>query len=133
VGQTAQAVENDKLESLTAAVIEALEDKKAQDILVIDVRGRCDFADRFVLASGRSDRQLKALSQSLAAVAHQYDLPAKVEGLGGMEWLLIDLGDIIVHLFLPDTRESFQLEHLWGKARKTDEPANSSDGVSDNS
>jgi ribosome-associated protein len=126
VGQTAQAVKNDKLESLTAAVIEALEDKKAQDILVIDVRGRCDFADRFVLASGRSDRQLKALSQSLAAVAHQYDLPARVEGLGGMEWLLIDLGDIIVHLFLPDTRESFQLEHLWGRARKAD-------GVSDNS
>jgi ribosome-associated protein len=124
VGQTAQAVENDKLESLTAAVIEALEDKKAQDILVIDVRGRCDFADRFVLASGRSDRQLKALSQSLAAVAHQHDLPARVEGLGGMEWLLIDLGDIIVHLFLPDTRESFQFEHLWGRTRKADGVSN---------
>ena len=131
MGHTTQAAENDQLESLTAAVIEALEDKKAQDILVIDVRGRCDFADRFVLASGRSDRQLKALSQSLVAVAHQYDLPAKVEGLGGMEWLLIDLGDIIVHLFLPDTRESFQLEHLWGKTRKADEIADSSNGVSD--
>jgi ribosome-associated protein len=126
VGHTTQAAENDQLESLTTAVIEALEDKKAQDILVIDVRGRCDFADRFVLASGRSDRQLKALSQSLAAVAHQYDLPARVEGLGGMEWLLIDLGDIIVHLFLPDTRESFQLENLWGRTRKAD-------GDSDNS
>ena len=126
MGQKAQAVENDQLESLTAAVIEALEDKKAQDILVIDVRGRCDFADRFILASGRSDRQLKALSQSLAAVAHQYDLSAKVEGLDGMEWLLVDLGDIIVHLFLPDTRESFQLEHLWGKTRKADEIADNS-------
>lgn len=130
MGQSAQAVENDKLESLTAAVIEALEDRKAQDILVIDVRGRCDFADRFVLASGRSDRQLKALSQSLAKVAHQYDLPARVEGLGGMEWLLVDLGDIIVHLFLPDTRESFQLEHLWGKTRKADESSDSSAGES---
>lgn len=118
--QTAQAVENDQLESLTAAVIEALEDKKAQDILVIDVRGRCDFADRFVLASGRSDRQLKALSQSLAAVAHQFDLPARIEGLDAMEWLLIDLGDIVVHLFLPDARESFQLEHLWGQSKKPD-------------
>ena len=131
MGQIAQTAENDQLESLTAAVIEALEDKKAQDILVIDVRGRCDFADRFVLASGRSDRQLKALSQSLAKVAHQYDLPARVEGLGGMEWLLIDLGDIIVHLFLPDTRESFQLEHLWGRSRKADGLPDSSDGVSD--
>jgi len=112
--------DNDRFESLTAAVIETLEDKKAQDILVIDVRGRCDFADRFVLASGRSDRQLKAMAQSLTAVAHQYDLPAKVEGLDAMEWLLVDLGDIVVHLFLPDVRESFQLEHLWGQARKTD-------------
>ena len=124
MGQTAQAIKNDQLESLTAAVIEALEEKKAQDIRVIDVRGRCDFAERFVLASGRSNRQLKALSQSLAAVAHQYELPARVEGLDAMEWLLVDLGDIVVHLFLPDVRESFQLEHLWGQTKKTDGVSN---------
>ena len=118
--QTEQAVENNHFEALTAAVIEALEDKKAQDILVIDVRGRCDFADRFVLASGRSDRQLKALAHSLASVAHEYGLSAKIEGLDGMEWLLVDLGDIIVHLFLPDTRESFQLERLWGQSKRSD-------------
>jgi len=103
------------LEKLTKAVIEALEDKKAQDVLVIDVRGRCDFADRFVLATGRSDRQIKALSQSLIEVAHVFELPGKVEGLEAMEWLLVDLGDIIVHLFLPEVRESFQLERLWGQ------------------
>ena len=124
--QAAQVVKDNNFEALTAAVIEALEDKKAQDILVIDVRGRCDFADRFVLASGHSNRQLKALSQSLTAVAHQYELPAKVEGLDAMEWLLVDLGDIVIHLFLPDVRESFQLEHLWGQTKKTD-------GVSSNS
>ena len=117
--QVVQVVKNDQLESLTAAVIEALEEKKAHNILVIDVRGRCDFADRFVLASGHSNRQLKALSQSLVVVAHQYGLPAKVEGLDAMEWLLVDLGDIIVHRFLPDVRESFQLEHLWGQAKET--------------
>lgn len=133
MGLSAQAAEKDQFESLTTAVIEALEDKKAQDILVIDVRGRCDFADRFVLASGRSDRQLKALSQSLAAVAHQYGLSAKVEGLDAMEWLLVDLGNIVVHLFLPDARESFQLENLWGKAGKVDAIANSPDGDSYNS
>jgi ribosome-associated protein len=120
VKQATQVVENRHFESLTAAVIEALEDKKAQDILVIDVRGRCDFTDRFVLASGRSNRQLKALSQSLAAVAHQFDSPARIEGLDAMEWLLIDLGDIVVHLFLPDARESFQLERLWGQSKKPD-------------
>jgi len=106
-----------RLEKLTAAVVEALDDMKAQDVLVIDVQGRCDFADRFVLATGRSDRQIKALSQTLIAVAHRFDLPGKVEGLGAMEWLLVDMDDIIVHLFLPEVRESFQLERLWGQPR----------------
>jgi len=110
---TQVAERTEVLEQMTDALIEAMEDKKAQDILVIDVRGRCDFADRFILASGRSDRQLKALAQSVGQVAHQFDLPSKVEGLEASEWLLVDLGDIIVHLFLPDARESFQLERLW--------------------
>ena len=105
------------LEKLTSAVVEALEDMKAQDVLVIDVQGRCDFADRFVLATGRSDRQIKALSQSLIEVAHRFGLPGKVEGLGAMEWLLVDMDDIIVHLFLPEVRDSFQLERLWGQPR----------------
>jgi len=100
-------------EQMTDALIEALDDKKAIDVLVIDVRGRCDFADRFILASGRSDRQLKALAQSVGEVAHRFELPAKVEGLEAGEWLLVDLGDIIIHLFLPEARESFQLERLW--------------------
>ena len=100
-------------QAMTDAIIEALEDKKAQDVLVLDVRGRCDFADRFVLASGRSDRQLKALAQVVSVVAHQYDYSAKIEGLDASEWLLVDLGDIVVHLFLPEVRESFQLERLW--------------------
>jgi len=100
-------------EQMTDELIEALEDKKAIDVLVLDVRGRCDFADRFILASGRSDRQLKALAQSVGEVAHRFDLPARVEGLEAAEWLLVDLGDVIVHLFLPEARESFQLERLW--------------------
>jgi len=100
-------------EQMTDAIIEALGDKKAMDVLVIDVRGRCDFADRFILASGRSNRQLKALAKSVGEVAHSFGLPAKVEGMEAAEWLLVDLGDIIVHLFLPEARESFQLERLW--------------------
>lgn len=106
---------DENLEALTKAVLQALEDKKAQDILVMDVRGRCAFADRFVLASGRSDRQLKALSQAVVEAGHRFGLPAKVEGLEAMEWLLIDLQDLVVHLFLPEVRESFQLDRLWGK------------------
>ncbi|EAU55247.1 ribosome silencing factor [Mariprofundus ferrooxydans] len=105
--------EQESLEALTTAVVEALEDKKATDILVIDVRGRCDFTDRFVLASGRSDRQLKALANSVGEAAHRFQLPAKTEGLEAAEWVLVDLGDVVVHLFLPEVRESFQLERLW--------------------
>jgi len=104
---------NAALERMTDELIEALDDKKAQEVLVIDVRGRCDFADRFILASGRSNRQLKALAKSVSEVAHRYDFTAKTEGSEAAEWLLVDLGDIIVHLFLPEVRESFQLERLW--------------------
>jgi len=104
-------------EEMTQAVVEALEDKKAQDVLVIDVRGRCDFADRFVVATGRTDRQLKAMSQGLSEVAHKYGLPAKIEGLEAMEWLLVDLGDIVAHLFLAEVRESFQLDRLWSQPK----------------
>lgn len=115
-----QVVKKDveKFEKMTEALVEALEDKKAQDVLVIDVHGRCDFTDRFIVASGRSDRQIKALSQSVSEVAHQFGQSAKIEGLDAMEWLLVDLGDIVVHLFLPEVRESFQLERLWRMPHK---------------
>ncbi len=105
----------DKLELLTRAVVEAVEDKKAQDVLVLDVRGHCSFTDRFVIATGRTDRQLKAVAQSVVETAHKNGLTAKVEGLEAAEWLLIDLGDIVVHLFLPEVREDFQFERLWAR------------------
>jgi len=108
---------DEKFEAMTEALVEALEDIKAQDVLVIDVRGRCDFADRFILASGRSDRQLKAMAKSVSVVAHSCDMPAKIEGLEASEWLLVDLGNVIVHLFLQEARESFQLERLWSAPR----------------
>ncbi len=103
------------IDDLLAAVVSALEDKKAQDILQMDVQGRCAYADRFVIASGRTPRQLAALVEAVSQVAHAYGLSAKVEGRDAMQWLLIDLGDLIVHLFLPDVRETFQLERLWSR------------------
>jgi ribosome-associated protein len=104
---------DEKLELLTQAVVEAVEDKKAQDILVLDVRGRCSFTDRFVVATGRTDRQLKALAQSVVETAHQNGLTAKIEGLEATEWLLIDLGDIVVHVMQPQVRGFYDLESLW--------------------
>ena len=101
------------LEQLNAEVIEAIEDKKGLDIITINDQGRCNFADQFILATGRTDRQLKALANGVRQVGHKYEMTARVDGLEALEWLVVDLGDIIVHLFLPDVRESFQLERLW--------------------
>ncbi len=109
---------SEMLDQMIPELIDALEDKKAQNVLTIDVRGRCDFADRFIVASGRSDRQLKALAQAITEVAHRFDMSAKIEGLDASEWLLVDLGDIVIHLFLPDVRESFQLEQLWAAPKR---------------
>jgi len=109
------------LERLSDDVLTALEDKKGMNIMQINVQGRCDFADRFIIATGRSGRQLDAMAQNVAQAAHAVGLPAKIEGRDGMEWLLIDLGDVVVHLFLPDTRENFQLERLWARPEDDNE------------
>ena len=101
------------LEQLSAEVIEAIEDKKGLDITTLNVRGRCNFADQFILATGRTDRQLKALANGVRTIGHSNGLTARVDGMEALEWLVVDLGDIIVHLFLPEVRESFQLERLW--------------------
>ena len=106
-------MDDELLNDLTDKVVQAIEDKKAQDVIVLNVQGACAFADRFVVATGRTERQLKALAQAASAAAHELGLPAKIEGLEASEWLLIDLGDVVVHLFLPDVRASFQLERLW--------------------
>ncbi len=102
------------IEALTKAVLCAIESKKGMDTLIIDVRGRCAVTDHFVLASGRNSRQLKAMAQAVIEAAHKQGLSVRVEGLEAAEWLLIDLGDVVVHLFLPEIRETFQLERLWG-------------------
>jgi len=100
-------------EQLSRHITMVLEDKKAMDLIVMDVRGHSPVTDRFVLASGRSERHLKALAQAVVETAHRAGLTARVEGLDAMEWLLIDLGDVVVHLFLPEIRQAFQLEKLW--------------------
>ncbi|MBF0281409.1 MAG: ribosome silencing factor [Zetaproteobacteria bacterium] len=98
---------------LLAAVVSAVEDKKAQDVTWIDVRGRCGFTDFFVLATGRTDRQLNAIAQSVSEAAHSHQLSAAIEGREAMEWLVIDLNDVVVHLFLSEVRDALQLESLW--------------------
>jgi len=119
---------NTMIDKLTAEVIEALGDKKGQDIITLDVTGRCSFADRFILATGRTDRQIKALANGVRQIGHSYGLTARVDGLEGMEWLVIDLGDVVVHVFLPEVRESFQLERLWSVPEGSPSDDNAEDG-----
>jgi len=102
--------------TLADLVVDALEDLKGVDIRVLDVRGRCNFADYMVFASGTSDRHLKALASSVTGKAKENGVrPMGVEGddVANTEWVLVDLVDVVVHLMLPDARDHYQLEKLW--------------------
>jgi len=110
------------IETMSRDVVAALEDKKATDVLVIRVEGRCSVTDRFVLATGRNTRQLMSMAQAVSEVAHRYGFAAHIEGREAAEWLLLDMGDIVVHMFLPEVRESFQLERLWQQPGASDTP-----------
>ena len=96
-----------------------LQEKKAEDILVLDLRQVSDAADCFIICSAPSDPHVKAivtaLVESLRAAGHR---PWHVEGMEQRRWVLIDLVDIVVHVFLPQVREYFALERLWGDAER---------------
>ena len=97
----------------------AAEDKKAGDLVILDLRKAAGFTDYFVICSGTSARQLRAIAdgvtEALAAVGAR---PAHVEGYEGSEWILLDYFDFIVHVFLPETRSFYGLERLWGNAER---------------
>ena len=101
----------DQLEQL---VISALEDFKANDILVIDVSGRSPLTDRLVIASGNSTRHVRSMAENLVVRAKSAGCPPLgIEGERGADWVLVDLNDVIVHLMLPQTRAFYNLEKLW--------------------
>jgi len=96
-------------------VVNALEDIKAQDITVLNVSDKTDVFDTLVIASGTSNRQVSALAQNVADEAKKAGFqPLGVEGKEASEWVLVDLGDIVVHTMLPTIREFYDLERLWG-------------------
>jgi len=95
-----------------------LEDKKGEDILLLDIREISDFADQFVICSGTSDRMLKALADEVVEkLKERYNLRGRVEGTPEDGWILLDYGDVIVHLFSPDRRDYYRLEDLWSKGK----------------
>lgn len=101
-------------ETLLAAVLASLDDDKAEDVVQIDLRGRSDMGDYMVIASGRSTRQVTAISEKLADhVKKAFGFTTKIEGKATGDWVLIDAGDVIVHIFRPEVREFYQLEKMW--------------------
>ena len=101
-------------ENLLALVLSSLSDDKAEDVVQIDLRGRSTIADTMVIATGRSTRQVSAMSEKLVdRVKQAFGFTARVEGKETGDWVLIDTGDVIVHLFRPEVREFYQLEKMW--------------------
>jgi len=109
------------LEKLAELIIETLEDNKATNILTLDVRELTSVADLMIIASGTSSRQVIAIAEKLIEKAKKNKVPPYgSEGKEYGEWVLVDLGDIIVHIMHPTTRAHYQLEKLWSLADDSD-------------
>lgn len=100
--------------SLHALVLNSLDDDQAQDIVSIDLEGKSGIADFMVIASGRSTRQVAAIAMKLGERIKQEGYPPpKMEGLAQGDWVLIDAGDIVIHVFRPEVRTFYNLERMW--------------------
>jgi ribosome-associated protein len=99
--------------------IRAAEDKKAVDMVVLDLRKAAGFTDYFVICSGTNSRQVRAIADAATeALSAEGAKPAHVEGYERSEWILLDYFDFIVHIFAPETRQFYGLERLWGNAER---------------
>ncbi len=101
-------------EEVLEAVLTSLDDDKAEEVVQIDLRGRSDVADYMVICSGRSSRQVASISEKLSdRLKERFKVTAKMEGKETGDWVLIDGGDVIIHVFRPEVREFYQLEKMW--------------------
>ncbi len=101
-------------EELLARILTSLDDDKAEDVVQIDLRGKTEIGDYMVIASGRSTRQVSSMAEKLVdRIKHEFGRLSKVEGRDVGDWVLIDTGDVIVHIFRPEVREFYQLEKMW--------------------
>ncbi len=112
----------DLLDKLQGVIVSSLEDDKAEEVVAIDLAGRASFADRMVIATGLADRQITAMATHLEQKLSESGIKrVRIEGAGGSDWVLIDAGDIVIHLFKPEARQLYALEKMWGA--EFDEPA----------
>jgi ribosome-associated protein len=99
---------------LLERIYASLEDDKAEDVVTVDLRGKSEIADYMVIASGRSTRQVAAISDKLVdRLKQEMGVRSKIEGKDTGDWVLIDAGDVIVHVFRPEVRDFYQLEKMW--------------------
>jgi ribosome-associated protein len=104
-------------EDLVGLIARTLDDGKAEDIVVIDLAGKTSIADHMVIASGRSQRQVAALADQVASKLKDTGMGrVPIEGKSSGDWVLLDAGDVIVHLFRPEVRVYYNLEKIWGAA-----------------
>ena len=94
----------------------SLEDGKAEEVVVIDLAGKSSIADHMLIATGRSQRQVMALAERVVEAAKEAGYRPSVEGLRYGDWVLIDAGDLLVHIFRPEVRAFYNLEKMWGAA-----------------
>jgi ribosome-associated protein len=107
--------------ALKALILNALDDGKAEDVSAIDLAGKTSLADHMIVASGRSSTQVASLADRVARAIKEDGRPAPgLEGLPQADWVLIDAGDIIVHIFRPEVRQFYNLEKMWGGDRPSE-------------
>ena len=112
------AQNGDSSDKLLGLVLETLDEAKALDVMSIDLAGKSSIADYMVISSGRSNRHVGAIAdQLIKKLKKETDFSAKVEGLPHCDWVLIDGGDIVVHIFRPEVREFYNLEKMWSADR----------------
>ena len=102
---------------ILAAVLKSLDDDKAEDVVQIDLRGKSEIGDHMVICTGRSTRQVASISEKLKdRLKTELGIFPKLEGKGTGDWVLVDTGDVIVHVFRPEVREFYQLDEMWLEA-----------------
>lgn len=105
-------------EKVMTRLVQAVEDKKAMDVVTLDLRGISLITDYFVICHGNSDTQVQAIATEAKKLADELGIPVKgLEGFDNARWVLIDLGDVILHVFHRDEREYYNIERLWSDAK----------------
>ena len=122
----------DRADRALAVAIDFLEQRKAERVVVLDLRGRSTLCDHFVICHGTSDRQIKSLAEGVEkAVRDETGLRPRIEGRGSSEWVLLDYGDFVVHIFSEESRQVFRLESLWYELTRDETPEGGAEAAGD--